>query len=62
MKEYKVMASSMTATYRAGRFVADSAAEAIEMARENYRNSQAGRTMNDIGAFRFYVVSEWPDN
>ena len=60
MKEFKVMASNMYATYRAGAFIASSPSEAIEMAKENYRRS-AGY-MNDVGAFRFYVVSEWPDN
>jgi len=61
MKEYKVMASSMTATYRAGRFVANSKEEAIRMAQDDYRKSELGRTLKDCGAFRFYVVSDWPD-
>lgn len=60
MKPYKVMASSMTATYTAGTFCADSAAEACEQARNNYRDSQLGRTLKDAGAFRFYTVSQFP--
>ena len=59
MKEYKVMASSMTGTYRAGAFIASNPAEAIQMAKDNYRRSSG--YMNDLGAFHFYVVSEWPD-
>ena len=60
MKEYKVMCSSMTATYSAGRFVASSANEACEMARDEYSNSSLGRTLKDAGAFRFYTVSQFP--
>ncbi len=60
MRPYKVMASSMTATYTAGTFCADSAAEACEQARNNYRDSQLGRTLKDVGAFRFYTVSQFP--
>jgi len=59
-KEYKVMASSFRGTYTAGRFVAASAADAIEAARANYRNSDLGRTMKDVGAFRFYTVDKFP--
>lgn len=57
MKQFKVMASSMTATYCAGTFTAKSAADAIEMARENYRNSSLGRQLKDVGSFRFYTVA-----
>jgi len=60
MKEYKVMCSNMSATYSAGRFVASSPEEACEMARDAYRNSSVGRTMKDVGAFRFYTVSQFP--
>ena len=56
MKQYTIMASSMTATYSAGKFMAKSAQEAIEMARENYRRSQLGQTLKDVGSFRFYTV------
>ena len=56
MKLYKVAASSMTGTYSAGTFAAESKAEAIEKARKNYRNSGIGRSLNDVGAFRFYVT------
>lgn len=59
-KEYKVMCSNMFATYNAGRFIADSAADACEQARENYRNSPTGRALKDAGAFRFYTVLEFP--
>lgn len=49
----------MTASYNAGIWTANSAAEACEMAREDYRNSMAGRTLNDVGAFRFYTVDKF---
>jgi hypothetical protein len=58
MKVYAIGASSMTATYSAGKFVADSAEEAIEKAKENYRKSPVGRDFKDVGAFRFYVTTE----
>ena len=57
MKQYKVMASSMMATYSAGKSMAKSAQEAVEMARENYRRSELGRSMKDVGSFRFYTVA-----
>lgn len=60
MKEFKVMASSFNGTYRAGKFIAESADDAIEQARQSYRRSPLGRTLNDAGAFRFYTVSEFP--
>lgn len=59
-KEFKVMASSMYATYIAGRFVADSAKEACEMAAQDYRQSPTGRALKDADGFRFYTVSEFP--
>ena len=59
-KEYKVMASSLTGTYSAGRFVAESPEDACEQARAAYRNSSLGRTMRDAGAFRFYTVANFP--
>jgi 1,2-phenylacetyl-CoA epoxidase PaaB subunit len=59
-REYKVRASSMTATYNAGRFVASSAAEACQMARDDYARSSLGRSMNDVRAFRFYTVDKFP--
>ena len=61
MKEYKVMGSTMTATFTAGRYVAYSPSEACNMARENYRDSSLGRAMKDAGAFRFYVVEKFPN-
>jgi len=60
MEEYKVMASSMTGTYAAGRHIANSASEACEMARVAYRNSPLGRALQDTGAYRFYTVSGFP--
>lgn len=60
MKEYKVMCSNMSATYSAGRFIADSAAEACEMAREQYAKSDLGRALKDANAFRFYTVTQFP--
>lgn len=60
-KEYKVMANSMAATYRAGRHIADNKAEACKKARMEYAKSPVGRAIKDVGAFRFYVVAEWPD-
>ena len=60
MKEYKIMCSSMSATYSAGSFIASSQEEACQMARDEYRNSSLGRSLNDVGAFRFYTVSQFP--
>jgi len=60
MREYKVMASSMTATYSAGRFFASSPREACQKAHDHYRDSQLGRMLKDVGAFRFYVVDRFP--
>lgn len=56
MRQFKVMASSMIATYSAGIFTAKSKADAIEMAREEYRTSALGRQLKDVGSFRFYTV------
>jgi hypothetical protein len=55
-----VKASNFSATYTAGRFVAGSPEEAIEQAREEYRNSPIGRSLKDAGSFRFYVADEPP--
>lgn len=54
-KLYYVGCSNFHATYNAGSYVADSPAEAIEMARQDYRDSPAGRMMGDVGAFRFWI-------
>ncbi len=62
MRVFKIMASNMHATYRAGEYVAESAAAAIEQAREEYRNSQANRELRDVGSFEFYPVTDWPEN
>lgn len=62
MHVFKVMASNLNATYRAGEFLAENPAEAVEKACEAYRNSQAGRILKDVGSFRFYTVSEFPDD
>jgi hypothetical protein len=51
-----VKASSMSATYTAGIYHTDSDAEAIEQARNAYRDSALGRTLRDAGGFRFYVA------
>jgi len=61
MIEYKVMASSMIATYRAGKFSAGSPDAAVRLAKQAYRASPLGRELKDVGAFRFYVVSDWLD-
>jgi hypothetical protein len=58
MKLYTVGASSMTASYSAGRFIAESRDEAIAKARERYRGSSLGQQLNDVGAFRFYITDE----
>ena len=60
MKEFKVMSSNMSATYTAGKFIAETAAEAVKMARDGYRKSSLGKTLGDVGAFRFYVVDSFP--
>ena len=51
MKVWRVTASSMFATYSAGVYTADTREDAIEQARDHYRQSRAGRAMNDVGAF-----------
>lgn len=56
MRQFKVMASSMRATYNAGLFTGKSKADAIEMAKEKYRTSALGRQLKDVGSFRFYTV------
>lgn len=55
------MASSMSATYSAGMFCTETDAEAIEQARNAYRDSSLGRTLHDVGAFRFYVAGRGAD-
>lgn len=59
-RQYRIRASSLTATYNAGTFTANSPQEACRMARDEYRDSPLGRQMRDVGAFRFYVST--PDN
>lgn len=59
-REYKVRASNLTATYNAGRFVADSPEQACEMARDDYAQSPLGRQMKDARAFKFFTVSKFP--
>lgn len=54
------MASNFYATYTAGTYVAQSPAEAVEMAKDDYRNSSSGRALKDVGAFRFYVAKGGP--
>lgn len=59
MREFKVRASSMSASYNAGVHVAESPREACEKAREWYRNSSLGRQLRDVMAFDFYVVDRF---
>jgi len=59
-REFKVRASSLTATYNAGRFCAGSAEAACELAKQDYANSALGRQLKDVGAFRFYTVDKFP--
>lgn len=47
----------MSATYNAGIYCTDSDGEAVEQAREKYADSPLGRSMKDVGAFRFYVAA-----
>ena len=58
MKLYHVSASSLTATYSAGKFIAESPEEAKQKAKDRYRNSSLGRTLKDVGAFHFYITKE----
>lgn len=57
-REYLVKASSLHATYTAGRFCATSPEEATDMAQTAYCNSSLGRALKDTGAFRFWVSSD----
>lgn len=57
MREFIIGASSLHATYSAGRFVAASRQDAIRQAREAYARSSLGRQLGDVNAFRFYVES-----
>ena len=56
-----VKASSMSATYSAGVFCTATDGEAIEQAREAYQNSGLGRSLKDVGAFRFYIAGRGKD-
>ena len=60
MRSFTVMASNANATYTAGDFCAETAAEACELARESYARSNANRELKDVGSFRFFTVSERP--
>lgn len=55
-----VGASTMVGTYNAGAFVTDTDAEACELARERYANSELGRAMKDAYAFTYYVTDRMP--
>lgn len=57
-RERLVKASSLSATYSAGRFESDSDTDAIEQAKDTYNNSALGRQLKDIGAFRFWIATE----
>jgi hypothetical protein len=50
----------MSATYNAGVFVAESAQEACDMARDSYARSPLGRQLRDVGAFHFFTVDRFP--
>jgi hypothetical protein len=58
-EEFKVCASSMIATYNAGKWLAESEEEAIEMAQQDYRNSPLGQMLKDVNGFRFYIVDQF---
>ncbi|MDO9528731.1 MAG: hypothetical protein Q7J27_06175 [Syntrophales bacterium] len=60
MREYKVRASNMGATYNVGRFIAESPWQACERAREKYRNSDLGQALRDVNAFNFFTVDNFP--
>jgi hypothetical protein len=53
---WRVKASNLYATYTAGVYVTDTAEEACEMARNDYRDSPLGRACKDVRAFRFYAT------
>lgn len=52
----KVKASNLYATYNAGVYCTETDAEALDQARNNYRDSSLGRTLRDVGAFNFYIA------
>lgn len=58
MRPYLVKCSNTSATYTAGTYVAESAQDAMEMAREAYRVSPVGRRFQDTGAFRFWISTD----
>ena len=58
MREYLVKASNMRATYAVGRFTANSPEEAKSAAIDSYRNSSLGRSLKDVGAFKFWIATE----
>lgn len=57
LRLYRVGKASPYATYGAGTYVAASPEEAVEKARADYRRSETGRALHDVGAFRFYIQS-----
>ena len=59
MKEYKVLAASLSAVYKVGRFIVTSKEDACQQARIAYIQSKAGRTLNDVGQFRFFCVDKF---
>ena len=61
MREYKVMASSLGGTCTAGKYVAETAQEAIQQARAVYVKSPLGRRFKDVGGFQFYIVDQFSD-
>ncbi len=57
--EYKVRAASGRLAYNMGKWLAASAEEACDMAREYYRRSALGRELDDEDTFKFYVVDKF---
>lgn len=55
MREFYVGAANFHGTYKAGRYVAETAQDAIDQARRDYANSPLGRSLHDVGAFRFFI-------
>ena len=56
MREFRVRAANFYATYNAGRYVAESAENAIEQAKQEGR-----RAGTHPGEFKFFVVDKFPD-
>lgn len=57
----RVKASNFHGTYNAGVYDTATDAEAIDQARQDYGRSGLGRTLKDVGAFRFFVSDRGAD-